>query len=412
MAIRRHSILVIVCMALLSVMWTAQAQDSGGEALHIVMSVEGNAFISRYSAPGNLSDETVLTAGSFVSSQDIIEAGPGSRTVILCANRVTDEISNDLRAPNCAANVSDALVTFDNVEIYGQQRAALDDIVYVLSPRHSMIMTETPRLEWTPSENADSYEVILYNMLDNSIVWQRAGVQQSYLNYPEDEEPLPAVDVAEKPIRYQFVVTPVLDGQELRNFDPLRPEGFCIVSARHRPETERAIAEFTTMELDPGVPEEARSFNLAVYYHGHRLYSDALDELMSILPVPLDKPFPASEISAESIVGSPSYYILLGNVLYAQRLPLNEVQQAYDRAEDIALALDDTAALATINEQLADILRGRRPTITRERDAQIFDYYETAQHYYEELDNQIGVERINTKLTSPPELQTSDLCGS
>ena len=61
-----------------------------------------------------------------------------------------------------------------------------------------------------------------------------------------------------------------------------------------------------------------------------------------------DSPFPKDQISARSIVASPSYYILLGNVLYAQRLPFNQVEPAYKRAQEIALVLNDTVALATV----------------------------------------------------------------
>jgi hypothetical protein len=410
--ISKRILLVVICFFTFGIVSVTQAQT--GDVLHIVMSVEGTAYISRYSDPGNLSDETLLTAGSFVKSSDVIDAGPGSRVVILCANRATDVISNELRSPNCSSNVSEPLVAWNNVEIYGQQRAATDETVYVLSPRNTMIMTAKPTIEWTPVANAEArgvtYRVTLYNTLDNSIVWQKDGITGSSMPYPEDEQPLPAVDPAEHPLHYQFVVTPVVNNQELRNFDPMRPEGFCIVSARHRPAVEKAVDELSNLTLPDGVPGDVKSFNLAVYYHGRRLYSDALNELMQILPVPLDQPFPADQVSAQSIVGSPSYYILLGNVLYAERLPLNQVEPAYTRASDIATTLDDTAALATINEQLADILRGRKPTITQDNDPQVYNYYESAIQYFQSLNDQTAVQRIEQKLDSQPTITTVDLC--
>jgi hypothetical protein len=401
--------LILLCVFVFGIVLQSQAQTP--EVLHVIVSVEGSAYISRHSQPDNMSDENLLTAGSFVKSSDVIEAGPGSRVVILCANRTTDIISNELRSPNCSEDVSEPLVTFDQVVVYGQQRAAMDDIVYVLSPRHTITMTSQPRIEWTASEGATAYRVTLYNMVDNSIIWEKDNIQQNYLNYPQDEQPLAAVDPSETPIRYQFVVTPLVNGQELRNFDPMHPEGFCVVSARHRPYVEMAVNELSNLSLPDDLPDESTSFNLAVYYYGRRLYSEAEQELLKILPVPLDHPFPPELISAESIVGSPSYYILLGNVLYAQRLPLSYVQPAYTRAEEIALALDDTAALATINEQLADILRGRKPQVKMETDPEIYGYYASSQQYFQALDDLASVQRIETKLESPVTIQAGDLCG-
>jgi hypothetical protein len=406
----RRLILSLTCVLVLGVGIVSPLHAQTSDVLHVIISVEGDAYISRFSAPGNLSDEKLLTAGSFVTANDVIEVGAGGRVVVLCANRVTDEISNDLRSPNCTQQVNEPLVAWNSVEIYGQQRAANDDIVYVLSPRHTLIMTAAPTVEWSASTSASSYKVTLLNTGDNSIVWEKTGVTGTSLTYPEDQQPLPAVDPAENPLHYQFVITPIVNNQEMRNFDPMHPEGFCIVSARHRPGIEQAVAELSNLVLPAGVSSEVTSFYLAVYYHGRRLYNDALNQLLNILPVPLNQPFPADRISAESIVGSPSYYIMLGNLLYAQRLPLNQVQPAYKRAQEIALALDDTAALATISEQLGDIIRGRKPEITADRDPEIFGYYQSAIDYYTALGDQPSVDRINTKLQTPPTIDGGDLC--
>ena len=381
------------------------------ELLHVVIQIDGEAYLSHFSQPANYSDENLLTVGSFVKSTDVIEAGPGNRVVILCANRSTDEISNDTRSPNCGS-ATEALVVFNNVQVYGQQRAAADDIVYVTSPRNTITMTAQPSITWIPIPDdvtrGITYKVTLYNQADNSIVWERTGIAGSSLVYPDDEQPLPAVDSAERPIRYQFVVTPVLNGEDMRNFDPLRPEGFCIVSARNRPLIERAITELNNVNLqDPN----SKAFYTAVYYHGRRLYSEAQTELLSILPVPLNQPFPANQINAESITGSPSYYLLLANVMYAQRLPLDDVQAAYERAGDIATVLGDTVALATVNEQLGDILRGRKPKIDQTRDADIFVFYDSAEAFYAALNDEASVERINVKVSNEPNLATGDLCG-
>jgi hypothetical protein len=411
----KYRSLIFILAGLLFFGAVSQAQSPTDEVLHVVISVDGDAYVAHFSAPGNFSGSEVLTAGSFVKTSDVIEAGPGSRVVILCANRVTDEISNDVRNPTCAPDVAPPLVTWNNVEIYGQQRAAADDIVYVTSPRHTMLLSNKPSIEWIPIPNAEergiTYRVTLYNVLDNSIVWEVSGIKGSRLDYPPDQQPLAAVDPAEHPIRYQFVVTPIVNDQELRNFDPMRPEGFCIVSARHRPGVEQAVNELAGLSLPDDVQGDVtRSFYLAVYYHGQRLYSDALNELLKILPVPLDEPFPPEMMSAQSITGSPSYYILLGNVLYAQRLPMNQVEPAYRRAQEIALALNDTVALATINEQLGDILRGRKTQITQETDPEIYNYYASALEYYTALQDQAAVERITQTLQSQPQVEAVDLC--
>jgi hypothetical protein len=382
------------------------------EALHVVISVDGEATLSYYSDPGNYSDEVPLTAGSFIKSSDVIDVPPGSSVSVLCANRSTDTISGERRSPNCASTVAEPLVAFNSVEIYGQQRAAVDEIVYVTAPRHSIILTNQPTVEWVPLSRDDvTYRVTLYNTMDNSIVWEKSGVRGSQLAYPQDVQPLAAVDPAERPIRYQFVITPIVNGQELRNFDPLRPEGFCIVSARNRPLLERAVNDLNSVRLPDGqLDRVTNAFNLAVYYHGRRMYSEAMALLEENLLVPLNQPFPSDQISAESILGSPSYYLLLANVYYAQRMPLADVQAAYQRAQEIAIALDDTVALATINEQLADILRGRKPQINQTTDAAIYQRYLQAQEYFELLDDAAAVERISTKLSTQPTVAARDLC--
>lgn len=385
------------------------------DTLHVVIGVEGEAYISHFSPPENYSDGQVLTAGSFIRSSDIVEVGPGSSVVILCANQITEVITDDFRSPNCASEVSEPLVAWNSIEIYGQQRAATDDIVYVISPRNTMVMSSKPAIDWTPiagaSERGITYRVTLFNMIDNSIVWQVDGITSTHLDYPEDKPALAAVDAAEKPIQYQFVVTPVIKGEEMRNFDPMRPEGFCIVSARHRPSVEQSVSNLSALTLPNSLSENVRSFNLAVFYHGRRLYNDALNELIKILPVPLDKPFPPDQISARSIVASPSYYILLGNILYAQRLPFNQVEPAYKRAQEIALSLNDTVALATINEQLADILRGRKPSIKPDTDPDVYKYYENAKQYYAALDDQAAVQQIDQKLQTAPQIPNTSFCG-
>jgi hypothetical protein len=411
MAAFRRIVFILISLLGLAVGMVSGVHAQADDVLHVVISVEGDAYISRYSAPDTFSEEKVLTAGSFVRSSDMIEVGASGRVVVLCANRVTDEINNDLRSPNCAADSSEVLVAWNNVEIYGQQRAAMDEIVYILNPRHTMVLTSQPSVDWSPSASATSFKITLYNTADNSIVWEKTGIEGTHLDYPADQQPLPAVDPAENPLHYQFVVTPIQGTQELRNFDPMRPEGFCIVSARHRPVVEGAVNELKSLPLPAGVSPDVTSFYLAVYYHGRRLFSDAEAELLKILPVPLDEDFSPDRISAQNLTGSPSYYILLGNVLYAQRLPLSEVKPAYERAEQIALALDDTSALATVNEQLADILRGRKPQITADNDPEIYGYYQKAQEYYTALGDTTALERILAKLGAAPEILTSDLCA-
>ena len=97
--------------------------------------------------------------------------------------------------------------------------------------------------------------------------------------------------------------------------------------------------------------------------------------------------------------------------MYAQRLPLDDVQAAYERAGDIATVLGDTVALATVNEQLGDILRGRKPKIDQTRDADIFVFYDSAEAFYAALNDEASVERINVKVSNEPNLATGDLCG-
>ena len=98
---------IIVFLVALSLLSAVAAQEQSADALHVVITVEGESYVSRYSPPDHYSDGVVLTAGSFVRSNDILEVGPGSRVVILCANRATDEITNDFRSPNCPATVAE-----------------------------------------------------------------------------------------------------------------------------------------------------------------------------------------------------------------------------------------------------------------------------------------------------------------
>ncbi|MFW5709276.1 MAG: hypothetical protein ACOCX5_03545 [Chloroflexota bacterium] len=383
------------------------AQEEFPQPVHAVVAIEGEAFISRFVPPDGYAAETLLTVGAFVSSNDLIEAGPGDRVVIVCADQTVDEISNELRAPNCAPLTGQGVFVWNNVEVYGSVRAA--EVVYAVSPRHSTIFDAMPDFELSsPPPSGSTYTIELWNMNEQRVIWEGTGITSEVIPYPLDE-PLRATDPATgRPIRYQLVVTTMRDDNAIRNRDPMRPLGFCIIDPRDRPVVDQLQARIDQLELPTGVGPEVRSFNLGALYYGQGLFVDARHALEALLTVPLDEPFPTEAISANSIAGSPSYYILLGSVYYAMRLS-NEMELAYRRAEDLATTIDDAASLAIVNEQLADIRRGRLQQVRpngNARDQEIYERYQAAIDFYTEIGDTVSVDRVLSKLENG--LQVSD----
>lgn len=390
------------------------AQSTNAPLQHIVMEADPGVTVTRVLSDNSQTAPIPLTIGHMVTSEDVINVDSGLSVIILCSDNTVDTIQSESRPPCLSSTQGSRASVFGTITIQGTVRGAND--LFVVSPRNSIILEGTPSfiLSEAPAPG-ENYVLELREMSSRRTLWKGPITSQT-INYPLVDPLFGADTQTAQRLRYQLLIYVVnSQGNEELLLDPQIDSGFCVVRGDRRDIITQNISRLQSLTYPTRVSNESKRYALAAYYYTQGLYAHARLELLSLLPSPqaLFQPLTPTNTRAVNITSSPMYYLLLARTAYAMQIK-NEMDAAYARAEELATFFKDDLSLGSINEDLADIMRGSFARIRPDGtpiEIDIYNRYLAAREVYQRLSDLDSVARINYKLENPPQISRTDLCN-
>jgi hypothetical protein len=220
------------------------------------------------------------------------------------------------------------------------------DVPYIISPRHTLLLSDRPTLQWNAVPGATHYTVRL--MGEKGIVWEQTKVQTTTIRY-NGQPPLGAGQ------RYSLMVTAhpgkssILDGTVGVDFIILR-----------QPEAEAIQAELEAIK-QVGLSEAMTALKLADVYADYTLPNQVLESYgLSKTDFKSYHLTTAAIDTLQSLIKdgqeSPEIYRMLGDMYWQSGLALL-ARDAYLRSIDLAssLSVEDREERLMAQERLGDI---------------------------------------------------------
>ena len=273
--------------------------------------------------------------GAVLHRGDTLALGPEATALVLCDDlRVWQVPAGSLQgvANGCPpGELPDLRRTDGNL---GPTRSVPEDIPYILAPRATAILTDTPLLRWHPVPGVVTYTVAVRG---SGLAWTEevTGTEVVYAGVPS----------LEPGDTYKLIVTADTGISSEKEDAP--GLGFRLLTEA---EAAEVAAERTRIER-LNLPEPGTALALAHYYaawtgegSSFHLLADAISQLETLAVID---------------DATPGIYLTLGD-LYRQARLLNEADAAYKQAMEAADAASDleTAALARL--ALAEIYQPKR----------------------------------------------------
>lgn len=391
---KRKLIITIVLVFGIVFLVNIQAQEPVSV---LVIAIHGEAFIQSNS----WMTPSILVVGQVVTNNDVILVELNSVVTLLCPDGSVLEIADYPGSPKCGTNVNEQLVfKWADLSLTATQRSNTDNVVYVISPRNTTLLNNRPTIKWRDHSTYTSpvtYSVEL-RLATGEQLWIVNDIKTTSLVYPENREPLRASDSTGKQICYQIVVTAF---DQNGNVIPKRMDSGIFHDIRLiKPEdnvVNQSLNMIDNLSLPRDIGSEIRAFRKAQILFNSELYNDALSELESLILYPLTEDFPEALRSANDLTGSPTLYILLGDIFSKTGLPM-EASQAYQRALLISETLNDFYSQTLVHKRL----------IPFGIDAQL--HIDRAKEIYQKLNDVRAIEALDNELKSTPPPPTPSGC--
>ncbi len=143
------------------------------------------------------SDFRPVSAGSELKEGDQIYPSQGVQVRLVCPN-----LSKETVVPGVPSGIKSICLTWEiRIEKAPPPSGILggfdSSIPYIISPRHTLLLSEQPLLRWNPVPQATSYTVEVINVQDT--IW-KAQVQQPQVTYAENHSLTPGITYSLKVI--------------------------------------------------------------------------------------------------------------------------------------------------------------------------------------------------------------------
>lgn len=245
--------------------------------------------------------------------------------------------------------------------VTGPARSPLNPMIpYIISPRHTFILSHQPKLRWNSVIGVKSYTVSL--LKGDKIVWENK-VNTNEVVYPGKPQ-------LELGVEYLLIVK--ADNNRSSQEEEQSARGFRLLPATGAKVVKTAIAQPNNQP----VTDKLKALENAYIYSGSGLKSEAIETLEGLV---------ASEIK-EAFV-----YRQLGE-LYSQVGLTLLAQRRYEEAVKLAKAAGDVAEQAEISTALGDLYL----KINEEREA--IDWLTQARDNYKTLGNKQRVRELDTQI--------------
>lgn len=209
------------------------------------------------------------TFGVALQRGDLLNLPSGAGATILCDGLTLWQVPAGAPAglTNGCPQPQNKILVRGSAGVAGTIRGANDPTIpYIISPRSTNILTETPTLRWNDS-GAASYTV---KVRGDDLTWEQPDVTQTEFTYPGEPPLQPGVS-------YLLVVE---DSDGRSSQEEGRPGlGFTLLN-----ETEAETVRANQTRIAAlGLTDEAEAFALAQFYVGHGLTAEAIEILAGLV---------------------------------------------------------------------------------------------------------------------------------
>jgi hypothetical protein len=290
-------------------------------AANLLIEVDGSVKIKR----DGWVHYVPVTFGTLLRATDLVEVN--GKAAVLCTDLSLLPLKKG-RVP-CPRQVGS--LEYQGMQFEARQRSPQPGVPYVIYPRNTLILSQTPVIQWKDS-GGQSYRVEVIR--GRELVWQQEAVEGTSLEYPTSA---PALQAG---YDYAVIITDNTSGLS-SELDPTPGLGFRIFDETKQPEFFTEKARY--LSLSP-LDDTARRFALAVFYmqtppqSGKSLWGEAWLLLEKVAEVK----------------DAPVVHLRLGNLLALMRLP-NEAAQAYAHALQTGEASGDLETQAEAYQHLWNI---------------------------------------------------------
>ena len=154
------------------------APESKYAGLNILIETGGEIQLKRieWDEYNNTSFGVILQRG------DLLYPDSDTKSVVLCDNFTLWDVPAGMPSglPSGCPSASDPIITRGKSEIGSTRGDYNSQIPFIISPRATKILTDTPTFQWNPIEGSSSYEI---RLLGESIEWETSTSDTS-IEYP------------------------------------------------------------------------------------------------------------------------------------------------------------------------------------------------------------------------------------
>ena len=240
---------------------TPSLSESSG--IHTIVAVKGNVTVNKkqWTTPQPAS------VGLTLHGEDNLTVSPNASVKVYCSNLKQWEVKkgNHQVSIGCPPGQTVLKLPNRNNEEFrkdGKTEEALAKLPYLITPRNSFILTNTPQLRWNKVSDATSYTVTI-----DGVNWKQE-VNNTEIVY-SSETPLQA--------ERRYRVTIKTDNGASSPSDP--PATFEILA---EPTKKTVLEAVETIKQQPLSPAE-KGLILAQLYRGYGLYADAVEVLEELV---------------------------------------------------------------------------------------------------------------------------------
>ncbi|MEA5535845.1 tetratricopeptide repeat protein [Crocosphaera sp. XPORK-15E] len=294
---------------------------SGNVGISVIYDVKGNVMVEKKS----WKKPQIATVGLTLTSDDKLNVAANASVKVYCSNQQIWTVTPGIYNVSSGCPSGNAVIRIlnsnnDTLRPPGMKEEALSKLPYLITPRETSIITNTPQIRWNNVSGASSYTVKI-----DGVNWEMK-TNNTEINYP-GEPPLKAEE------RYR--VTIEADNGTSSKSDAV--VGFNVLNEQ----TKKTVLDAVKTIQQQPLSSEEKGLILAHLYRGYKLYGDAIDVLEALV----------KQGSQEVTV-----YQLLGDIYLDIGLP-QLAKKPYEKGLNLATNTDNLSTQTEIQAGLGKAYR-------------------------------------------------------
>ncbi len=233
--------------------------------LNLLIVVDGEAQLKR----DGWQDYHSTAFGAEIYPGDLLKPGNDSKIVLLCSDLTTRNVPPGVVSglTNLCPQPAEPALKLDDSQ-YGNTRGGSDPLIpYIISPRATGVLDETPILRWNPSPGTIHYTVQIKEGAD--LIWS-TETSNTQLTYPGQPSLKPKVT---------YLVIIKADNGKTSQDEGVAGLGFHLLADDELQNVQRDADRITILNLT----NEAKVYALAQLYAGNGLNAEAIESLEALV---------------------------------------------------------------------------------------------------------------------------------